>query len=53
VTRNQVVLAWMAAGDPAASPTVGVSTPAQLDEATAAQRVILSSDQRRHPDEAA
>lgn len=53
VTRNQVVLAWMAAGDPAVSPIVGVSTAEQLDEAMRASRVTLSEDQRRLLDEAA
>ncbi|GIF13909.1 oxidoreductase [Actinoplanes teichomyceticus] len=53
VSRNQVVLAWMATGDPAVTPIVGVSTPAQLDEALQADRVTLSDDQRRELDEAA
>ncbi|GAA4971124.1 aldo/keto reductase [Actinoplanes utahensis] len=53
VSRNQVVLAWMATGDPAVTPIVGVSTPAQLDEALQADRVVLSSDQRRRLDQAA
>ncbi|MDI6104830.1 aldo/keto reductase [Actinoplanes sp. NEAU-A12] len=52
VTRNQVVLAWMATGNPAVTPIVGVSTAAQLDEALRADRITLSDNQRRHLDEA-
>jgi aryl-alcohol dehydrogenase-like predicted oxidoreductase len=43
-TRNQVVLGWMAA-DPAVRPIVGVSTPAQLDEAAAGMALVLTDDQ--------
>jgi aryl-alcohol dehydrogenase-like predicted oxidoreductase len=53
VTRNQVVLAWLAAGDPPAVPIVGVSTPAQLDEALGADEVTLTDEQRRRLDEPA
>lgn len=45
-TRNQVVLAWLIGGDPAITPLVGVSSPAQLDEAMAGARLTLSDDQR-------
>lgn len=53
VTRNQVVLAWLAAGDPVARPIVGVSTAAQLDEALGADEVTLTDDQRHRLDEPA
>ncbi|MEV4756353.1 aldo/keto reductase [Micromonospora sp. NPDC049559] len=53
VTRNQVVLAWLAAGDPPAAPIVGVSTIAQLDEALAADEVVLTAEQLRRLDEPA
>ncbi|MFB9837279.1 aldo/keto reductase [Actinoallomurus acaciae] len=33
ITPNQLVLAWMAGGDPPITPVLGVSTVAQLDEA--------------------
>jgi aryl-alcohol dehydrogenase-like predicted oxidoreductase len=51
-TRNQVVLAWLLGGEPAISPIVGVSTPAQLDEALAARTLRLSDEQRRRMDDA-
>ena len=44
--RNQVVLAWLAGGDPAAVPIVGVSTAEQLDEAVAGVSLTLTADQR-------
>jgi aryl-alcohol dehydrogenase-like predicted oxidoreductase len=53
VTRNQVVLAWLAGGHPPAVPIVGVSTPAQLDEALGADDVTLTDEQRRRLDEPA
>ena len=53
VTRNQVVLAWLAGGDPPAAPIVGVSTGAQLDEALAAEHITLSGDQLRRLSDAA
>jgi aryl-alcohol dehydrogenase-like predicted oxidoreductase len=51
-TRNQVVLAWLAGGDPPAVPIVGVSTVAQLDEALDARELTLTDEQRRRLDEA-
>src|SRR3569833_551435 len=33
ITANQLVVAWMAGGDPPVAPVLGVSTVAQLDEA--------------------
>lgn len=50
VTRNQVVLAWMAGGEPPATPIVGVSTPEQLDEALGADGVVLTDELRRQLD---
>ncbi len=46
VTRNQVVLAWLAGGDPVNQPIVGVSSLAQLDEAMDADGLVLSADLR-------
>jgi aryl-alcohol dehydrogenase-like predicted oxidoreductase len=46
-TRNQVVLAWLTGGDPPITPIVGVSTPAQLDEALAGVSLALTDAQRR------
>jgi aryl-alcohol dehydrogenase-like predicted oxidoreductase len=50
-TRNQVVLAWLRTGQPAITPIVGVSTVAQLDEAMAADGIVLTGEQRRRLDE--
>ncbi|MEE4541286.1 aldo/keto reductase [Streptomyces sp. V4-01] len=44
--RNRVVLAWLTGGRPAATPIVGVSTVAQLDEAIAATALPLTAPQR-------
>lgn len=52
-TRNQVVLGWLAGGEPAVTPVVGVSTIDQLDEALAGVRLELAPEQRRRLDEAA
>ncbi|MHA6762483.1 aldo/keto reductase [Streptacidiphilus sp. PAMC 29251] len=52
-TRNQVVLAWLRDGRPSITPIVGVSTAAQLDEALAAEAVVLTADQRARLDAAA
>ncbi len=49
-TRNQVVLAWMGGGDAPITPIVGVSTPAQLDEAIGADDVTLPADLRHQLD---
>ncbi|MDT0543563.1 MULTISPECIES: aldo/keto reductase [Streptomyces] len=51
VSRNQVVLAWLIGGKPAAVPIVGVSTPEQLDEALAGARLRLPAEHRRLLDE--
>jgi aryl-alcohol dehydrogenase-like predicted oxidoreductase len=45
VSPNQVVLAWLMADG--IIPIVGVSTPAQLDDAIAASRLQLDGDVRR------
>ena len=50
--RNQVVLAWLAGGDPPVTPIVGVSTSEQLDEAVAGVSLELTADQRRRLDTA-
>jgi aryl-alcohol dehydrogenase-like predicted oxidoreductase len=52
VTRNQVVLAWLAGGDPAITPIVGVSTAAQLEEALAGAALRLPPELRARLDEA-
>ncbi|MEU4448994.1 aldo/keto reductase [Actinosynnema sp. NPDC050801] len=51
--RNQVVLAWLTGGDPAATPIVGVSTVEQLDDAIAGVSLELTDEQRRRLDGAA
>ncbi|WP_344329386.1 aldo/keto reductase [Streptomyces macrosporus] len=50
---HQVVLAWLAGGDPAIVPIVGVSRVEQLDEAFDAMELRLDAEQRRRLDEAA
>jgi aryl-alcohol dehydrogenase-like predicted oxidoreductase len=52
VSRNQVVLAWLTGGDPPITPIVGVSTPAQLDEAVAGVALALPPEQRQRLDAA-
>lgn len=52
VSRNQVVLAWLAGGDPPITPIVGVSTPEQVDEACAGVALRLSDEQRQRLDAA-
>ncbi|MGW0431778.1 aldo/keto reductase [Micromonospora sp. NPDC003197] len=52
-TRNQVVLSWLTGGDPSATPIVGVSSIAQLDEALGARELVLTDKQRRRLDEPA
>jgi aryl-alcohol dehydrogenase-like predicted oxidoreductase len=52
VSRNQVVLAWLAGGDPPVTPIVGVSTPEQLDEAVAGFALTLTPEQRQRLDAA-
>jgi aryl-alcohol dehydrogenase-like predicted oxidoreductase len=52
VSRNQVVLAWLAGGDPPITPIVGVSTPEQLDEAVAGVALSLTPAQRQRLDAA-
>lgn len=49
-TRNQVVLAWLAGGDPPVTPIVGVSTTAQLEEALGGVSLVLTDSQRRRLD---
>ncbi|WP_144124319.1 aldo/keto reductase [Catellatospora sichuanensis] len=51
VSRNEVVLSWLVGGQPALTPIVGVSTPAQLDEALAGARRTLDPHLRRILDE--
>ncbi|PSL57258.1 aryl-alcohol dehydrogenase-like predicted oxidoreductase [Saccharothrix carnea] len=51
--RNQVVLAWLTGGSPAATPIVGVSTVGQLDDALAGAALDLTDEQRRRLDAAA
>jgi aryl-alcohol dehydrogenase-like predicted oxidoreductase len=46
-TPNQVVLAWLLAGDPPVLPVLGVSSVAQLDECLAALSLVLD-DEHRH-----
>ena len=48
VSPNRVVLAWLMADG--TIPIVGVSTPAQLDDAIAASRLQLDADVRRRLD---
>lgn len=50
--RNQVVLAWLTGGTPAATPIVGVSTVEQLDEAIAGVSLKLTATQRERLDAA-
>ncbi|MEU8076885.1 aldo/keto reductase [Catellatospora citrea] len=50
-SRNAVVLSWLVGGQPAITPIVGVSTPAQLDEALAGARLTLDPQLRRLLDE--
>ncbi|MEU8655012.1 hypothetical protein [Streptomyces sp. NPDC048737] len=50
--RNRVVPAWLAGGNPAATPVVGVSTVEQLDEAIAGVSCELTAEQRERPDSA-
>lgn len=52
-TRNQIVLAWLAGGDPAITPIVGVSRAEQLDEAVAGVSIVLTDEQRQRLDSAA
>jgi aryl-alcohol dehydrogenase-like predicted oxidoreductase len=51
VSRNQVVLAWLAGGDPPITPIVGASRPDQLDEALAGFPLQLSDEQRQRLDD--
>ncbi|MEU4448993.1 aldo/keto reductase [Actinosynnema sp. NPDC050801] len=50
--HNQVVLAWLTGGNPAATPVVGVSTVEQLDDAIAGVSLALTGDQRERLDAA-
>ncbi|WP_117208616.1 aldo/keto reductase [Allorhizocola rhizosphaerae] len=51
--RNRVVLAWLTGGEPKATPVVGVSTTAQLDDALAGVSLTLTAHQRNRLDSAA
>jgi aryl-alcohol dehydrogenase-like predicted oxidoreductase len=51
-TVNQVVLAWLLAGDLPILPVLGVSTVDQLDEALAGMRLKLDEDQLTRLDSA-
>ncbi|GAA3597820.1 aldo/keto reductase [Nonomuraea rosea] len=53
VTRNQVVLAWLAGGEPAVTPIVGVSSAAQLEEALSGVALVLPAELRGRLDAAA
>ncbi|MGC1212468.1 MAG: aldo/keto reductase, partial [Micromonospora sp.] len=50
--RNRVVLAWLAGGNPAVTPIVGVSTVEQLNEAVAGVSLELTAEQRERLDSA-
>ncbi|MEU3457824.1 aldo/keto reductase [Micromonospora sp. NPDC006766] len=50
--RNRVVLAWLAGGNPAATPIIGVSRVEQLDEAIAGVSLKLTAEQRDRLDAA-
>lgn len=52
VSPNQVVLAWLAGGDPAVTSIVGVSDAAQLDEALAGVALVLTDEHRGRLDAA-
>jgi aryl-alcohol dehydrogenase-like predicted oxidoreductase len=51
-TRNQIVLSWLAGGEPAITPIVGVSSAAQLDEAIEGVSIEITDEQRRRLDAA-
>jgi aryl-alcohol dehydrogenase-like predicted oxidoreductase len=51
-TANQVVLAWMLAGDPPALPILGISSVAQLDECLAALTLKLDDEVLRRLNDA-
>lgn len=46
LSRSQVVLAWLACGDPSLVPIVGSSRPEQVEQAVAAVAVELSEEER-------
>jgi aryl-alcohol dehydrogenase-like predicted oxidoreductase len=50
VTRNQVVLAWLAGGVPTITPIVGVSKVAQLEEALTGVALVLPQELRARLD---
>lgn len=52
VSRNEVVLAWLAGGSPRVSPVVGVSSPEQLATAMAGVRLVLPAAARERLDAA-
>lgn len=49
-TRSEVVLAWLAGGDPVVRPVVGVSSLAQLGAAMSGVRLTLAPDVRERLD---
>jgi aryl-alcohol dehydrogenase-like predicted oxidoreductase len=51
VSRNAVVVSWLANAEQPITPIVGVSTPDQLDEAVEGARLILDPDLRQQLDE--
>jgi aryl-alcohol dehydrogenase-like predicted oxidoreductase len=50
-TRSAVVLAWLAAGTPAITPIVGISTPTYLTTALTGANLELTAEQRQQLDE--
>ncbi|WP_454300913.1 aldo/keto reductase [Salana multivorans] len=46
LSRSQVVLAWLACGDPSLVPIVGSSRPEQVEQAVAAVAVELNEEER-------
>jgi len=49
-TRGEVVLAWLAGGDPVVRPVVGVSSTAQLEAALSGVRLALPPEARERLD---
>jgi aryl-alcohol dehydrogenase-like predicted oxidoreductase len=52
-TKNQVVLSWLAGGEPSVLPIIGASTAAQLEESLGAMDLKLPADARARLDRAA
>ena len=53
VTKNQVVLSWLAGAEPSVLPIIGASTVAQLEESLGAVDLELGADARARLDRAA